>query len=127
MKKIIFTLLSIFAFTFVTYAQDAKASCKMPGTYDYMTADFYKGQSQGDGSIRISNQASVPVVEVKVRVTCEYFDANNEWGANWTETTLYNQTVYGVPAQGYKDIKVRMPKYTKIRNFKVEIGNLICK
>ena len=127
MKKLIITLLSIFALSLVSYAQVAKASCKMPGTYDYMSADFYKGASQGTGKIRISNQAAIPILEVKVKVTCEYRDAHNEWNVNWQSKTLYDRTVYGVPAQDYKDIEVTMPKYTDIRNFKVEIGNPICK
>lgn len=127
MKKIIFTLLTIFAFSLMSYAQDAKASCKMPGTYDYMSADFYKGGSEGKGKIRITNQASIPILEVSVKVTCDYRDNNNQWNVNWQSETLYDRTVYGVPAQGYKDIEVEMPKYTAIRNFRIEIGNPICK
>ena len=71
MKKSIFTLLLFFAFSLFSYAQDAKTSCKMPGTYDYVSADFYKGRSEGTGKIKLTNQATIPVLEIKVKVTCE--------------------------------------------------------
>lgn len=131
MKKSIFTLLLFFAFSLFSYAQDAKTSCKMPGTYDYVSADFYKGRSEGTGKIRLTNQATIPVLEIKVKVTCEldsHIDSQgNNYGTSWKTVTLYDRTVYGVPAQDYKDIEFEMPKYQGIRNIKIEIGNPICK
>lgn len=131
MKKILITLLAVVAFSTASFAQDAKGTCKFPGTYDYVCADFYKGDSGEKGHIRLSNQAQVPVLEIKVKITCEidlhHDEKGNVWQRHYESQVIYNETVYGIPAQDYKDIYFTMPKYDGIRNIKIEVGNLICK
>lgn len=124
-------MFSIFAFSLISYAQDATASCRMPGAYDYVSADFYNKGSENTAKIRFTNSAAVPVLSLKVKITCEldsHIDNNgNVWGTSWKTVTLFDKTVYGIPASSNnKTIEFQMPKYQGIRNIKVEIGNPVC-
>lgn len=130
MKKIILALLAIMFVSAFSYAQDASGNCKLPGEYDYVCVDFYKGPSEGRGYFRISNQSYTPLLELQVTITAEidsHIDENgNVWSSNYQNKTLYNGKVYGVPAGKHTDVDVSMPKYQGIKNIKVSVGNLIC-
>lgn len=130
MKKIALTLFALLFMSIVSYSQDASGNCKLPGAYDYVNVDFYKGPSEGTGYFRISNQSSIPLLELQVTITAEidsHIDNNgNVWSSNYKTQTLYSQKVYGIPAGKHTDVDVRMPKYQGIRNIKVTVGNLIC-
>ena len=78
MKKHLFLFCCIFSFCISAFAVDPpKASyrCKLPGTYDYVTIDYYN-EGKGEGSIVFCNQSNMPIVRmhVKVEVTDEWYE-----------------------------------------------------
>lgn len=130
MKKIVLSLFAIIFVSIASYAQDASGNCKFPGSYDYVCVDFYKGPSEGTGYFRISNQSSIPLLELQVTIVAEidsHIDSKGQvWSSNYNTQTLYDSKVYGIPAGKHTDVEVSMPKYQGIRNIKVSVGNLIC-
>ncbi len=146
MKKIFLFVVSLFCITMAVNAQDASGSCKLPGTYDYVNVDFYKGSSNGEGNIVLSNQTSTGqyITEIKVQVTAEIlYDYEEEYKGTytggtpiyqknknkplWKTVTLFNDKIRGISANETRRQTVSMPKYYDIRNIEVSVGNLICK
>lgn len=137
MKKYIFIFMLLSSFSAITFAQDASAGCKLPGTYDYVNVDFYKGYSNDYGSFTISNQSSdYFVTEISVRITCEImtcWEGEDNYGrpetkcSRWKEVTLYSNKVRKLGQNDDATISVKMPEYENIRNIKVSVWNLNCK
>lgn len=134
MKKLFLFVVSLFCITVAVKAQDASGNCKMPGAYDYVNVDFYKGPSRGEGNFIVSNQTSTGqyITEIKVTITAEveqyvlHYDGTGNRN-EWKTVTLYDDKVRNIPANATPSVKVRMPEYSRIRNIQVSVGNLICK
>lgn len=138
MKKLFLFVVSLFCITMAVNAQDASGSCKLPGTYDYVNVDFYKGPSQGKGNFILSNQTSTGqyITEIKVQITAEIlYEYEHEYAGNrptsskplWKKVTLFNDKVRNIAANATPTVNVSMPFYYEIRDIQVSVGNLICK
>lgn len=138
MKKILLFVVALFCLTVAMNAQDASGSCKLPGTYDYVNVDFYKGQSRGEGNIVLSNQTSTGqyITEIKVVLTAEigyeYKDVYNNGRVvgkelQWKTVTLFNDKIRGISANETRRQAVTMPLYYDIKNINISVGSLICK
>lgn len=145
MKKMFLFVLSLLCVTMMVNAQDASGSCKLPGANDYVNVDFYKGPSNGEGNIVLSNQTSTDqyITEIKVQVTVEIlYDYEEEYKGSrvgggaiyeknknkplWKTVTLFNDKIRDIGANQTRRVAVTMPFYYQIKNIKVSVGNLIC-
>lgn len=142
MKKVLLFVMALFCLTVIVNAQDASGSCKLPGAYDYVNVDFYKGQSRGEGDIVLSNQTSTGqyITEIKVVLTAEIgyeyedvYEAPGKRGRvigrelKWKTVTLFNDKIRGISANETRRQAVTMPFYYEIKNIEISVGNLICK
>lgn len=149
MKKIVFVLIAVMGFCFSMNAQDGSASCKLPGTYDYVSVDFYKGKSQGMGNLTYSVQSNdiSTLNEVKVVVKADIMTEKarkeeagykeDEYGrlirqykevpAVWKHKVLFDGKLRDIPVNRTNKIDVEMPFYHEIKNISVSVSNPICK
>lgn len=126
--------------TFI-YAQKATGSCNLPGSSSYVKVGYYD-----DGHLAVSNQSSIPLAEIHVRVICtaswkERQDGTDSrtgnpisrWVDKSKEITLCDQDYYNIPTLQTISITdgVQKPNVgingATYSNFRVSVGNLICK
>lgn len=85
MKKHIFLFCCIFTIGLSAQAVDppkATSRCKLPGTYDYVTVDYYN-EGKGLGYLVFSNQSNMVITRMRVKV-----EVTDVWQE---QETSYNQ------------------------------------
>lgn len=137
MKKVLVLLVALVCFGATAKAQDASGSCKLPGTYDYVSVDFYKGESNGMGNLTYSVQtnefASLNEVKVVVKAKiCTKQGSKDRDGKIteepvWETYTLFDDKLRDIPTNRTNTKNVPMPKYYVIKNISVTVSNPICK
>ncbi len=112
MKRLLFSIFITLALGIKVSAQnppDATYRCKLPGTYDYVTIDYFN-EGKGQSYIVFSNQSNMTItrMHVKVEVTEEWIE-ERPWKNQYTgETTtrhypekvtrcLCDDTFYEIP------------------------------
>jgi hypothetical protein len=123
MKRFLMILIAIACVGISVKAKDGQGSCVVNNTNDYASVNFYKGDSRGKGNFIIvySTSGENPLVSVGVTITAEIM-----YGG-WKTVTLYDETLYGIPANQTKTVKVKMPYYQDIKNIQVTVNNPVCK
>ena len=119
-------ILVLIGVCFVVNAQDASGDCKLPGTYDYVSVDFYKGESNKQGQLTYSVQtnefAYLNEVKVVVKATILIKLGKKDSNGNlteepvWEEVTLFNDKLRDIPVNKTNYKNVQMPSYYKIKN-----------
>jgi hypothetical protein len=123
MKRFLMILTAAICVGIGVNAKDGQGSCTVNNTNDYASVDFYKGGSGGTGNFTIvyGTSGDKPLASATVTITAEIY-----YGS-WRMETLYDGTVYDVPANQTKTVNVKMPNYTDIRNIQVTVSNPVCK
>lgn len=139
MKKIVLLLVSLFCISMAVVAQDASGSCKLPGTYDYVSVDYYR-----DGHLAVSNQSEIKITQLHIKVTCMETQRRPDVSGDvpiQSQRTLVDQTFYdiaknqttritdGVKACSTYERINRNGETVEITrdSFSIEVGNAICK
>jgi len=130
-------MVALICFGATSKAQDASGSCKLPGTYDYVSVDFYKGESRGMGNLTYSVQTNefTSLNEVKVVVKASICTKKGSKDQNgnikeesvWETCTLFDDKLRDIPANRTNTMDIKMPFYYAIKNITVTVNNPICK
>ncbi len=82
MKKHILLLCCMIAFGLSVFANDppkATYRCKLPGTYDYVTVDYFN-EGKGQGYLVFANQSNMVITRMRVKVeVTDYWDATESY------------------------------------------------
>ena len=140
MKRLLFVSLLV-AIGFVSRAQIASGSCKLPGTYDYVNVDYYE-----DGHLTVSNQSGMKITQLHIKVTYVLTASRPEIPGDVPIVgtfTPVNQNYYDIEpnktTEIWDGVNKAGPKYERKtsnsgetviltrHSFVVEVGNLMCR
>lgn len=118
--KLLFSLLLVMV-SATAFAQDAQASCMVPGTNDYIAAYFYA--NSGGHTIKITNGSATPVASVTVEVRA---DVDMRYVGGKKDQVIYRGTVTDAISP-YDTREINFSYKGELTNVRVSVYNPICK